>query len=79
VYVAIGVNERAGGTLYNTLLYFTPDAALAGRHRKLMPTGVASARRASMSPPAACPADGIPGKAVAAILNPPPGDPRRQR
>jgi nitrilase len=39
VYVAIGVNERAGGTLYNTLLYFTPDAALAGRHRKLMPTG----------------------------------------
>jgi nitrilase len=39
VYVAIGVNERAGGTLYNTLLYFTPEGTLAGRHRKLMPTG----------------------------------------
>lgn len=30
VYVAIGVNERDGGTLYNTLVYFTPDGALAG-------------------------------------------------
>ena len=38
-YVAIGVNEIEGGTLYNTLLYFAPDATLAGRHRKLMPTG----------------------------------------
>ncbi len=38
-YVAIGVNERAGGTLYNTLLYFTAEGDLAGRHRKLMPTG----------------------------------------
>ena len=39
VYLAIGVNERDGGTLYNTLLYFAPDGTLAGRHRKLMPTG----------------------------------------
>ena len=39
VYVAIGVNEVDGGTLYNTLLYFAPDGSLAGRHRKLMPTG----------------------------------------
>jgi nitrilase len=39
VYLAIGVNERCGGTLYNTLLYFTPEGTLAGRHRKLMPTG----------------------------------------
>jgi nitrilase len=39
VYVAIGVNEIAGGTLYNTLLYLTPEGDLAGRHRKLMPTG----------------------------------------
>ncbi len=39
VYLAIGVNEIDGGTLYNTLLYFAPDGALAGRHRKLMPTG----------------------------------------
>jgi nitrilase len=38
-YVAIGVNEIDGGTLYNTLLYFAPDGTLAGRHRKLMPTG----------------------------------------
>ncbi len=38
-YVAIGVNEIDGGTLYNTLLYFSRDGSLAGRHRKLMPTG----------------------------------------
>jgi len=39
VYLAIGVNERAGGTIYNTLLYFGPDGALLAKHRKLMPTG----------------------------------------
>jgi nitrilase len=39
VYLAIGVNERDGGTIYNTLLYFGPDGALAAKHRKLMPTG----------------------------------------
>jgi nitrilase len=39
VYLAMGVNEVDGGTMYNSLLYFTPDGALAGRHRKLMPTG----------------------------------------
>ena len=36
VTVAIGVNERAGGTLYNTLLVFAPDLVL--HHRKLVPT-----------------------------------------
>jgi nitrilase len=38
-YVAIGINEIDGSTLYNTLLYLTPDGAVAERHRKLMPTG----------------------------------------
>lgn len=39
VYVAMGVDELDGGTLYNTLLYFSPDGELVARHRKLMPTG----------------------------------------
>ena len=40
-WLAVGVNERdrGSGTLYNTLLYFTPDGSFAGRHRKLVPTG----------------------------------------
>jgi nitrilase len=40
-WVAIGVNELDpnGSTLFNTLLYFSPDGELAGKHRKLMPTG----------------------------------------
>ena len=36
--VVVGVTERAGGTLYNTLCYFGPDGALLGSHRKLVPT-----------------------------------------
>jgi nitrilase len=39
VYLSVGVNERDGGTLYNTLLSFGPEGSLMGRHRKLMPTG----------------------------------------
>ena len=41
VYLVIGVDEREphGTTIYNTTLYFRPDGALAGKHRKLMPTG----------------------------------------
>jgi nitrilase len=41
VWLAIGVNERApaGGTIYNTLLYLSPDAGLVEKHRKLVPTG----------------------------------------
>jgi nitrilase len=41
VWLVIGVEEREryGGTIYNTLLYFSPDGALANRHRKLVPTG----------------------------------------
>ncbi len=39
IWLAVGVTERAGTTLYNTLLWFGPDGAIALRHRKLMPTG----------------------------------------
>ena len=38
-YLAIPVNERDGGTVYNTLLYFGPDGALLAKHRKLVATG----------------------------------------
>jgi len=39
VWLIVGVDERGGGTIYNTLLYFAPDGTLADTHRKLMPTG----------------------------------------
>jgi nitrilase len=39
VFLSIGVIEREGGTLYCTILYFGPDGAMLGKHRKLMPTG----------------------------------------
>lgn len=38
IRLAVGVNERAGGTLYNTLLVFGPDGVLDIHHRKLVPT-----------------------------------------
>src|SRR4029077_8382049 len=43
VTLVIGANERVetgpgNGTLYNTLLTFTPDGKLANHHRKLVPT-----------------------------------------
>src|SRR5882757_7976780 len=40
-YLCVGVNEldEAGGTLYNTLLSFSPEGEIVGRHRKLMATG----------------------------------------
>lgn len=40
-WVAIGVNEldRASRTIFNSLLYLSPDGTVAGCHRKLMPTG----------------------------------------
>ncbi len=42
VYLSVGVVERdstfSRGTLYCTLLYFGPDGALLGKHRKLKPT-----------------------------------------
>ena len=43
VTIVIGVNERVesgpgNGTLYNSLLTFSPDGRLANHHRKLVPT-----------------------------------------
>lgn len=40
IWVVIGVIERDGGTLYCTVLYFSPEGVLTGKHRKLMPTGM---------------------------------------
>lgn len=39
-HVALGVMEKDGGTLYCTVLFFGPDGALLGKHRKLMPTAM---------------------------------------
>jgi nitrilase len=38
IWLATGVNERANGTLYNSLLVHSPAGELALHHRKLMPT-----------------------------------------
>jgi nitrilase len=38
IYLVIGVVERDRGTLYCTVLFFAPDGAYLGKHRKLMPT-----------------------------------------
>jgi nitrilase len=39
-WVALGVTERSpSGTLYNTVAYVDDQGELAGRHRKLIPTG----------------------------------------
>src|ERR671936_1381169 len=40
-WVSIGVDERepGSGTLYNTQLMLSPEGALVGKQRKLMPTG----------------------------------------
>ena len=40
LWLVIGVIERDRGTLYCTALFFAPDGSLAGKHRKLMPTGM---------------------------------------
>lgn len=37
-YLVMGCIERAGGTLYCTVLYYSPDHGLLGKHRKVMPT-----------------------------------------
>ena len=37
-HIVVGVIEKEGATLYCTALFFGPDGALLGKHRKLMPT-----------------------------------------
>lgn len=39
-WVVIGAIERDAGTLYCTVLFFSPEGKLAGKHRKLMPTAM---------------------------------------
>ncbi|MCK5274278.1 MAG: nitrilase [Alphaproteobacteria bacterium] len=38
LHLVVGVMERDLGTLYCTVLFFGPDGAFLGKHRKLMPT-----------------------------------------
>jgi nitrilase len=38
LWLAVGVNERERGTIYNSLLLYGPDGSLALHHRKLVPT-----------------------------------------
>lgn len=38
-HLVIGAIERDGGTLYCTILFFSPTDGYLGKHRKLMPTG----------------------------------------
>src|SRR5215472_3137853 len=40
VYVAMGMDERAGGSLYCTTLFIDNHGEMIGRHRKLKPTHV---------------------------------------
>jgi len=37
-FVIMGLHERDGGTLYNTILYIGADGRVLGKHRKLVPT-----------------------------------------
>lgn len=37
--LVVGVIERAGGTLYCSVVFIGPDGTYLGKHRKLMPTG----------------------------------------
>jgi len=39
VYLAVGVIERDKGSLHCTVIFFGPDGAYLGKHRKLKPTG----------------------------------------
>src|SRR5262245_57214071 len=37
LHLVVGIIEKAGGTLYCTVLFFGPDGSFLGKHRKLMP------------------------------------------
>lgn len=39
IWLVVGTIERDGNTLYNTIVIVSPETGLAGRHRKVMPTG----------------------------------------
>lgn len=39
IYLILGIIERDGGTLYCTVLFYSPEGTYLGKHRKLMPTG----------------------------------------
>ena len=39
IFLVIGVIERDGGTLYCSVVFYSPEGALLGKHRKVMPTG----------------------------------------
>ncbi|WPH18025.1 nitrilase-related carbon-nitrogen hydrolase [Variovorax paradoxus] len=39
IHLVTGVIERAGGTLYCTVVFFDDQGVFLGKHRKLMPTG----------------------------------------
>ncbi len=38
VFLALGAIERDGGTLYCSVLFFSPEGEFLGKHRKLVPT-----------------------------------------
>jgi nitrilase len=40
LYLVTGVIERAGGTLFCTVVFFGPEGQYLGKHRKLMPTAM---------------------------------------
>lgn len=40
IELVLGAIERAGGTIFCSVLFFGPDGKLRGKHRKLMPTAV---------------------------------------
>jgi beta-cyano-L-alanine hydratase/nitrilase len=40
IFLVMGVVERVGYTLYNTVLFFDPLGKYLGKHRKVMPTGL---------------------------------------